>query len=257
MNKPLKEIWLSHHSVEPWSDVSGWASYLSEVEAILETKLIRLDTHDPIRRKVTTLSEAGEYICDFGEKEDSRWLFAKFDNREIDCAIHHHKQPRHLQGQFPNSLKWNFSQKYLAEKGNEKRLKTLFRWGNQYLSTFFAYGDTKEHLTGKNKLRGSGAISLQAELPGISWLNYFNDAYVNFFGREKFNTFPEVIGEKYGGITTCLGAMPFDVPGHLREELAVVLGRESFINPADILNKPIGKYALSYEQLRARSAVTV
>ena len=79
MQEGSQEIWLSHYAINPWRDVSGWASYLSEVEGILDTKLTRLDIHDPIKRKVTTLSEAGEYICDFGEKEESRWLFAKFD----------------------------------------------------------------------------------------------------------------------------------------------------------------------------------
>jgi hypothetical protein len=254
MENRLQQVWLSHYSINEWTDPEAWASYLSEVQLILDAKLVRLDAHDPVRRKVTSLDETGEYICDFGEKEESRYLFAKFDKVATTFSIQHYRRIPEARNQFPNGIIWHFPPDYLNSKENGQKLKALFKWSNQSFSPFYAYSDTLEHIV--NKKKKSGSVSFEVELLGVSWLNYFNDAYVNFFGRKKFEAFPEVIDEKSGGITTCLAQTPFDVPSHLREELAVVLGRESFVNPADILNKPVGKYALSYKQLREGQALS-
>jgi hypothetical protein len=245
MNDNYQEIWLSHSSIEEWRDVSAWSSYLSEVEVILGAKLTHLDDRDPVRKKVSSLDEAAKFICSFEEKHESRWLFGKFGKTGISFQIKHHRQVKDI----PNNMKLYFPAKYLDTEDNAKRLKGLFKWGNQFFSSFWGWTDLLEHQVTR-KRQNRGAANIQRELLGVHWLNYFNSAYVDFFGRDKFDSFPEVIVEKDGGITTCLGVTPSIVPTHLREELVTVLGKDSFINPEDILTKPEGKFALSFEQLR-------
>jgi hypothetical protein len=74
----MSELWIAHHSIEAWQQPSRWTGYFEEAQRLLGSPLTRVDTNDPVKRKVTSLAEAGNFACAFKAREDSRWLFGKF-----------------------------------------------------------------------------------------------------------------------------------------------------------------------------------
>lgn len=241
----MSELWIGHFSIESWQEPSCWAAYFNEAEQILGSSLTHLDIADPIKRKVTSFEDAGNYVCAFKAREDSRWLFGKFDAIGIEFSIRHYRELKN----WDNSLTWHVPLSFLDKPENRERLKVLFDLGNRTFKPFYAYSDDVSHI--KSKKKSSGAIDIQAELPGVFWMTYFNAAYVAFFGKEKFKDIPKVEFGGDGSVTVILGNSPKLVPSELREQLTMMLGSQSFVNPSDILGKSPGQFALSFEQLLA------
>jgi hypothetical protein len=75
-----------------------------------------------------------------------------------------------------------------------------------------------------------------------------------FFGEDKFNVFPNVERDDNEGVTVLLGDNPKSVSSEFREQLATVLGKQSFVNPSDMLGKLPGRFALTFQQLLASKA---
>jgi hypothetical protein len=138
---------------------------------------------------------------------------------------------------------------FFEKLGGRQRVRDLFDLGNQTFKPFYGFGDERVQISSKKK--SSGAIDIETELPGIFWLTYFNASYVAFFGKDKFKHLPGVEHGSDGSVTIVLGDNPKLVSTELREQAAVTLGKQSFVNPSDILNKPRGRYALTFQQLRA------
>jgi len=241
----MSEIWIDHLSIDGWQEPGVWTDYLEQAQTILGATLTHLDANDPVKRKVALLKDAGEYVCAFNPREDSRWVFGKFDAIGVELSIHHHRQLGHS----PNSLKWHVPLSFIDTPESFARLKALFDLGNQTFKPFYAYGDDVTHIKSKKKL--SGAVDIQAELLGVYWMTYFNAAYVTFFGEDKFNEFPGVRYGDDGSVMTLLGDSPKSVSKELRERLASALGSQSFVNSSDVLGKLPGRFALTFQQLLA------
>ena len=93
---------------------------------------------------------------------------------------------------------------------------------------------------------------IQSALLGVFWFTYFNAPYVAFFGEDKFNSCPGVERSGDGSITIVLGDSLKSVTRELRERSAAALGKESFVNPRDVVGKQRGRFALTFPQLRAQ-----
>jgi len=238
----MNDLWLGHFSVVPWRDPKQWVSFFDQTQHLLSSRLTHLDAKDPVRRKVASLEDAGEFACAFGPCEESRCMFGKFTDVGIEFSIRHFRQL----GRWPNSLTWHVPLSFL-ENESRKRVKALFDLGNRTLYPFYAFSDERAQITGQKK--SSGAIDIETELPGVFWLTYFNAAYVEFFGNEKFNGLPEVEHGNDGSITIILGEHPQLVTNATREHVVAVLGKQSFVNPNDILGKQRGRFALTFQQL--------
>jgi hypothetical protein len=239
------ELWITHLSIESWQDSVRWATYFAQAQEILGAPLTHLDTSDPVRKKVTSVGLAGEYVNSYKKLEDSRWLFGKFETIGVEISIQHYRQLGH----WPNSLTWHIPLSCVETSRDYTRLKALFDLGNYMLSPFYAYGDEASRICGKKKT--SGAVDIRAELLGIFWMTYFNDAYVEFFGASKFKAFPSVEYGDNGGVTFLLADRPSSIPDALREKLAVMLGGQSFVDVEDMLGKQPGRFALTFQQLEA------
>lgn len=239
----MSELWIDHLSIETWQEPSLWTAYFDKAQQILGSSLTQLDIADPVKRKVTSLNDAGNYVCTFKAREDSRWLFGKFDAIGVELSIQHYRKLGH----WPNSLQWHAPLSFLVKSENRERLKALFSLGNRTFKPFYAYSDDVSYI--KSKKKASGAVDIRAELLGVFWMTYFNAAYVAFFGKEKFKDFPNVEYADDGGVTVFLGDSPDSVSSELREQLATTLSRQSFVNPRDVLSKPPGRFALTFEQL--------
>lgn len=244
----MSDLLINHLSIESWQDSARWATYFAQAQEILGAQLTHLDTADPVRKKVTSLGVAGEYISSFKAREDSRWLFGKFEAIGVEVSIQHYRQLGH----WPNSLTWHIPSSFVKTSKNCERLKALFDLGNQLFKPFYAYGDEAPRISSKKK--ASGAVDIRAELLGVFWMTYFNAAYVEFFSASKFNAFPSAEYGDNGGLTVLLADSPSSVPDALREKLAVMLGERSFVDVKDMLGKQPGHFALTFQQLEAFQA---
>lgn len=241
----MSELWIAHHSIDAWQEPSRWTAYFEEAQRLLGSPLTHLDVNDPVKRKVASLADAGNFVCAFKAREDSRWLFGKFADIGIELSVQHYRQLGH----YPNTLKWHVPLSFVEKSENRRRLKALFDLGNRTFNPFYAYSDDVAQIASKKK--SSGAVDIQAELLGVFWLTYFSAAYVAFFSKEKFSSIP---GVEYGGdgsITIVLGDSPKSVANELREQSAAILGKESFVNVSDVLGKQRGRFALTFQQLLA------
>ena len=241
----MSEVWLSHLSVADWPEPVRWKNYFEQAQNLLGGALTHLDENDPVRRKVTSLDEAAGFVCEFKQQEQSRLILGKFKTLGIEFSIDHFRPVQ----QFANTVNWFFPLSYVDKEENGQRFKNLFDLGNQFLKPFYAYGDAVAQIRSKNK--PSGAVDIQAELLGVFWLTYFNPAYVAFFGNLKFNGLLGVERGSDGSVTIVLGDSPQLVASELREQSVETLGKQSFVNPSDILGKQRGRFALTFQQLLA------
>lgn len=241
----MSELWIAHHSVDAWQAPSLWTAYMEEAQQLVGSPLTHLDVNDPLRRKVTSLADVGNFICAFDPREESRWLFGRCGKTGIGLSITHYRQPG--QNRRCNYLRWHTPLSFVEQGENRKRLKALFDLGNRTFKAFYAYSDDVEQLKKKNK--PSGSIDIETELPGVFWFTYFSPAYVAFFGKDKFSGVPSVEHGSDGSITIVLGDSPKSVANELREQVAAMLGKQSFVNPSDILVKQRGRFALTFPQL--------
>ncbi len=246
----MSALWLAHYSIEAWQDAGFWTSYFGRAQEILGASLSRLDENDPVRRRVTSLPEAGSYIATFKAREDTRWLFGKFDIKDLEFSIHHARSSERCE----NALIWYVPWTFVEDAKNLKRAKELFALSNKSLRSFYAYGEDITRV--KNKKKASGGIELQTELVGVFWMTYFNAAYVAYFGKDKFSRFQGVEWGEAGGLTISLAENPTLVTDEMCEEATDHLGKQSFVDPKDQRWKPKGRHALTFEQLSAFNGAT-
>src|SRR5579859_225878 len=154
----MSELWLAHYSIEAWQDAGFWTSYFERAQEILGASLSRLDENDPVRRRVTSLPEAGSYISTFKAHENTRLLFGKCDVKDLDFSIHLERSS----GRCENALMWYVPWTFVQDTKNLNRVKELFALSNRSLRSFYAYGDDITRV--KKKKKASGGVDLQTEL---------------------------------------------------------------------------------------------
>lgn len=243
-------LWLDHASVSSWLEVERWVEYFEQIQQILDAPITHLDENDPIRRRFDNKAplENARYLVEFGEQEESRTLFGELATIGVDFSLHlYRNDPRRH-----NRIDWHFSESYLNSPDRILAIKRLFDYGNNLLEAFYGYADTCEVHSRKSwRKKEFGAVSLEAELLGVYWLTYFNNRYIDFFGREKFMNIDNVAVRLNDGVTLCLAETPSAVPEGLRQEVENTLGSKSFVAwQRDITIKRPGQYALTLEQLR-------
>lgn len=245
---PSNELWLCHYACVSWLEVDRWTRYLERVQAILGAEISHLDKDDPARRRVRpgTLADLATYVTSIGKREESRWVFGRLETIGIDFTVRHYRDVRG----WPNSINWYIPPAFVNRDSCAGAIRSLFDCGNEMLSPFYAYSDTKDVVA--RKKRESGAINIQAELIGAFWLSYFDTHYVTFIGEEKFRQLDRsVVVFDRGGVTLCLGETPATTESELRSQTESTLGSRLFVQSSETLTKRPGQYALTFEQLRA------
>ena len=240
----MNEIQITFYSLLELLDRSLWVKLLGELEEVFGQKLSHLDVNDPIRKKVSDLKTAADYICAIGEEESSRKVFGKFGKSKIELSISIYKDPT----LFPNSLSLYFPEKASGHQDGLCMLRSAFEEGNQSLKPFYSICDSRDRIASKRKATGY-AVDLQAELIGAFWLTYFSRAYVDYLEESKFQEIPNCQIEGLDGIMIDLGESPSAVTVD-RSHVEELLGKETFVNPSLSYDKPVGKNALSFDQLR-------
>lgn len=244
------ELWLSHLSCASWSLPDQWDRYFTGAQEILGAPITHLDDDDPIRRRfdMYSLAENTEFVTRIEKDEVGRTLFGEM--RTIDvrfCVRLHPNDPSWF-----NSLNWHAPADVLADSSRLAGFRRLFDLGNVLLDAFYGYGETCERQS--RKKRREPGYGIEVELTGAFWLTYFNDKYVEFFGREKVADLTSLgIDVRFDqGVTLCLGQTPTSVPEGLREVIEDSLGRHSFVRHRDFTVKRPGQYALTMDQLRGK-----
>lgn len=89
-----------------------WLAFLRTAENLVGARLSRLDENDPVRRKVDRLEDAAAYVCRFGEKEDSRRLFGRFEKSKIEFSISLFRRA----SRFSNSVDVHFRRRWRVSR---------------------------------------------------------------------------------------------------------------------------------------------
>lgn len=246
----MNEIQVEFCSINDLFDKNMWSCFLSEVEVLLGEKLSHLDINDPVRKKVTNVECAVDFICALGDQEDSRWLFGKFGHRKVSMSLFLLKDASN----FPNSVSIYFPMKWLEDKDSINSILSVFKLGNEYLKPFYSYADKISQVAAKRKLNRM-AVDLEAELVGMFWLTYLNQKYTEFFGKSKLEQLASLnadVSVNDLGVTCRFGKLPASAESiALRMEAEKILGAESFVDPKLSFDKPKGQHALTYDQLRS------
>src|SRR5260370_41182980 len=240
------ELWLCHLSCMSWSEPDRWIRYFEGTELILGAHITHLDNDDPVRRRVKPgkLAEIADYVTSMGKHEDSRWIFGRMEASDVEFSVQHY---RHVRG-WANAIDWYFPAGFVDDPAGTKAIRSLFDIGNNTLSAFYGYADTKAHIASKKK--ESGAVNIQAELIGVFWLSYFDAHYLAFIGKEKIDELQGMNVRFDGGRTLDLGQTPSSFPNRHRAELEIALRPKLFVEPKDVGTKRPGQYALTFDQLR-------
>lgn len=239
----MNEIQMTFYSLLNLFDRIFWVKFLGELESIIGQKLSHLDVNDPMRKKVSDLETASDYICSIGEMESSRKTFGRFGKSKIEISISIFKDTT----LFANCLSIHFPEEVASGQEGLLMLRNAFEDGNRYLKPFYSICDSMDTIAAKRKATGY-AVDLQSELIGVFWLTYFNKAYVDYFDESKFQKIPSRPVKGLDGNMLELGESPFTVTV-AREQVEALLGNESFVDPSLGYDKPIGKHALSFDQL--------
>jgi hypothetical protein len=116
----------------------------------------------------------------------------KGNGREVGGMMGKRKKP-----EFSFLMEWNRGEKYIrpnfifisipknAFKRDKETYLYLFKTLLQSLNRVYGYISIE---TVENRQFVPG--TLETRLPGMFWVNYFGQVYVDFFGKEKFNSGP-------------------------------------------------------------------
>lgn len=247
-----KELWMMHMSMQKWNDATAWDDYLRAVESVLGDRLVKLDHNDPVRRKADTTGSEGEFITQFKPKEDSRWLWGKFEKTKVQVQIQHYKNSTDSFGRLcDNSITF-----YIPERmtfgPDVRRVVELFRLTNERLGAFYALADFLDAISIKKPSTG-GSLDISRELLGVFWLTYFGRHYCDFFGRERLGSLEQASVGPADGVTLQLAEIPEQVSDDARAMLEKKLGAESFAGTSG--QKARGQYALTLEQLSSGMSI--
>jgi len=239
------ELWISHLSVRRWNDPAAWDEYLRAVQVVLDDRLVKLDVNDPARRKANVASGEGQFITRFGEREDSRWLWGKFEKTKVEFGINHYKAGTDSFGR----LRENLITFYIPERKTSgpdcQRLIELFRLGNESLQAFYAYGDFKSAICEKRP--STPSLDISRELLGVFWLTFFGPQYCAFFGRERLLCLEQASEGPGKGITLQLAETAGRIPDGDRVRIEQEIAPESFAGTGG--TKAIGQHVLTLSQL--------
>lgn len=248
---PIDRSFLSihHRFLDGSDDARRWARWLKQIEKITGLQLERLDTRDPLRRKVTagTWDEQGEFMTSFQPRHNSRWIFGRFSDPRVRVRIVLYRD----RPDYCDTVAWTVEPDAFPPDQLADRLVRLFDCGNRVLRSFFAIADTEENFATKSKESGYG-VDLQEELSGVFWLTYFNRKYCEFFGRDTLAGIREAEFLPLGGVRIQLGASPLKYRHARRLQIERKLGPESFVNPRSRREKEQGAAVLTYTQLRRK-----
>ena len=239
----MNEIQLSCNSTDNLFQKELWIALLEELNEITGFQITHLDDKDPIRKKVTNIEDAAEFIVSINEGENSRKVFGKFGKSKIEINIALYREITN----FPNTVSIYFPEKYYENLENIERIIKLFLMLNEKINSFYAFCDYMKVVSSKRKASGF-AVDLQAELIGIFWLTFFSDKYVKFIGQDLFQKVPGVVINDKCEALIKLGNNPSEI-NITRADLEVTLGKDLFVDPELQFDKPKGKYALKFEQL--------
>lgn len=239
------ELWISHLSVRRWTDLAAWDEYLRAVQAVLGDRLVKLDVNDPARRKANVANGEGQFVTQFGECEDSRWLWGKFEKTKIEFEIKHYKTGADSFGR----LRENAITFYIPERmtfgPDAQRLIELFRLSNEHLEAFYAYADFKNVICGKKP--STPSLDISRELLGVFWLTFFGPQYCAFFGRERLLRLEQASEGPGNGITLQLAETAGQIPDDDRVRIEQKIAPESFAGMGEA--KASGQHALTLAQL--------
>jgi len=247
------ELWITHYSVCSWMSAKDWDDYLRTVETILCDRLVKIDDTDPIRRKADTKRGEGNFVIQFGERQDSRWVRGKFEKTKVEIEVQHYKSGKDSFGRERQNLLTIFIPERMTFGPDLRKVIELFRLGNESLGAFYAFADFKNAICAKKP--STPSLDISRELLGVFWLTYFGPPYCAYFGRDRLLHLQQVTDGPADGITIQLAESPSQVPENSRGALEHEIAPESFAGNGG--SKERGEHALTLAQLSTSASQTL
>lgn len=221
-----------------------WLELFENIEVYSKLKMTYLDEKDPLRNKISNFKEAAEYINGLNKNKNSWYIGGKIGKpMQIYLTIQSSKNKN--EDAYPDKVSFCFEKINLQEEGVGEYLKVFFIKIIETLEPFYAICDIQDAISKKKKKTGF-PINIQCELTGIFWLTYFNDIYSHYLGFDKL---PSHINEKLNkGSLISLGKSLSKIE-ILGSEIEKLIGNSHFVDINTTLDKPIGKYVLTFEGL--------
>lgn len=234
------KITISVFSATDWANVDLWESVLALVENSLHIRLARYGRGSPMRLKAVSLRTVAESLVQFRRNpwsddipETSRWLLG-FDHSRVWCVVDYPSvkdmESRDLYRQFgrfdiiiPPSVFFNNE----VSATFPDFLSGLTRIFGACFALTDRFGIFAEELAPYCPHR------LEHEFPTLSWINFFSNRVVDFFGRDKFAKLPCEVVEWPNGLCTKFGKSPEEADLRRTDKLRAeeILGMYSFTTP--------------------------
>ncbi len=203
--------------------------------------------YEPLKTKITHKNEAINYIQELGTK--SEWCYilttTNLTSFSLTIKLSHDKSVDGIADMITITITID---KNIIDNGiSFNELEIFFKDCIQVLNPFYSFCDFVENMVAKHKKNGY-PVNIQNELPGIFWLTYFNSQYCEYFDLQNKNINLDHIKKNYG-LVIKLGDSPSNVT-FSRLEVEEILGKKSFVDPNDTLDKPFGKYVFLLSDIK-------
>lgn len=237
-------IKISSVSVPIWRDSGMWDAYLRDLEALIPDRLAKLDENDPVRRKADLRVGEGAYMTRFPPLETAREILGVFEKSKNRFSVRISAELDGWGNRFSLflSLDW-------AAQSTPDVVTSIFSSSCRHLDAFYAICDLKSVIYAQKSSMPGKTLSYYTELSGVNWLTYFGDAYVDFFGKRKFDGKGDQFDDM-GGVTIRLAENFSDVSDEMRRVREERLGALTFTSFGS--NKAAGEHAMLYPEILRR-----
>lgn len=222
-----------------------WEILFEKIVELSVVDFTHIDTNDPLRNKVASAKEASNYFSHLLPIKHDLWVFGKIGKpKKIDLMIN--LSNNEGENAFPDYIHLSFSRLDINKEKDILYLNNIFIEISKIIKPFYAICDLSKYISQKKNEKG-GSVNIQEELIGVFWLTFFNNKYSEFLEiREK--GIDDCIIEELDGNLIKLGETPLNLILY-RAEAEEKIGKIFFVDPKFILNKSIGKYALSFKEV--------
>jgi len=231
-------------SISVWRNPEVWDSYLSDLEMLIPDTLAKLDENDPIRRKADVRKGEGNYITDFAPRESAREILGIFSKSKVTFNARVSAQLDGWGNRFNLYLPGGW-----VDSVTPEQIMHIFSSSCRNLDAFYAICDSTSLINGQKPSTPGKPLNYSTELSGVNWLTYFGDAYVDFFGKEKFDRQIDQF-DGSGGVTIRLAEGFSDVSDEMRRRREEQLGALTFSSFGS--NKTDGEHAMLYPEILRR-----
>lgn len=232
-----QEVTISFESLNAWEDTNKCFELLELHKKYKDVGLMP-DRYGTSDRRTFALSDLNEAQIVKYWKKANGGIFKRIHPWHFIIMVFSMKMmPKSKVIPISNLSTWIDKSYFLQDKRRKSQYlelcKDYYAWGEMQHG-FIALVEEYEMKNSFGSGRGVGGANLRRGLPGIYWANFFGPKYVEWFGREKFDSIDAYQAERLpdGGwmIISRPEVLTWDEPAIRKREQQIIeqLGRDAF-----------------------------